>query len=178
MNITVYCGSAVGNSPEYKKSAVELGTWIGENGHTLVYGGGSVGLMGILADAVLNAGGEAIGITPDFFIKREVIHNSLSALEVVPTMSARRDRMLELGDAYIAMPGGIGTLDEISEALSLRKLGIHDKKCIFLNTCGFYDKTKEVLKEMVEKEFYDSEQFEDIVFAKDVEEIGQALTVR
>ncbi len=175
MNITVYCGASVGNGPEYKQAAVELGTWIGKNGHTLVYGGGSVGLMGVIADAVLAAGGEAIGITPDFFIQREVIHNSLSALEVVPSMSARRDRMLELGDAYIAMPGGIGTLDEISEALSLRKLGIHNKKCIFLNTCGFYDKTREVLEEMVAKDFYDKEQFEDIVFAKDIQEIDEVF---
>ena len=175
MNITVYCGASAGNKPAYKKAAIELGTWIGENGHTLVYGGGSVGLMGILADAVLAAGGEAIGVTPNFFIEQEVTHKSLTELEVVPSMSARRDRMLELGDVFIAMPGGIGTLDEISEAMSLRKLGIHNKTCIFYNVDGFYESTKVVFEDMVKNAFYEQEQLDTIVFAKDVKEISEVF---
>ncbi len=118
MNITVYLGSEYGVNPLYIEKAAELGRWIGSNGHSLVYGGGNVGLMGVLADNVLASGGKVIGVIPDFFIEIEQQHNGLTELEVVPSMSERKKRMVELGDFFIAFPGGIGTLEEISEIMT------------------------------------------------------------
>ena len=175
MNITVYCGSRLGNRPEYAEAARELGKWIGENGHTLVYGGGRYGMMGTVADAVLEAGGEVIGVTPDLFIEAEVIHEGIQTVEVVPSMADRRSRMIELGDVLIALPGGIGTLDEISEAIGLNKLGYIKEKCIFLNVCGYYDDTYRLLERMVEEGFYEQEHLDTVIFAKEIREINEAL---
>ena len=118
MNVTVYCGATTGNNPEYEKNAVELGKWIAENNHTLVYGGGKAGLMGIIADTVLQLGGEAIGVIPTFLKDRELAHTYLNELIVVNTMSERKDKMFSLGDIYIALPGGAGTLEEITDVIS------------------------------------------------------------
>ena len=117
MNITVYLGANEGNDPALHKAVTELGAWIGQSGNTLVYGGSKSGLMGALADSVLNAGGRAIGVEPQFFVEKELQHDGLTQLIVTKDMSERKNKMIELGDAFIAFPGGTGTLEEITDIL-------------------------------------------------------------
>ncbi|MBR0374268.1 MAG: TIGR00730 family Rossman fold protein [Mogibacterium sp.] len=175
MNITVYCGSNKGTDPAFEQEAVALGLWIAENGHTLVYGGGNIGLMGILADVVLDHGGAVIGVIPEFLIEHEHGHTGLHTLEVVPDMSTRKARMLELGDVYIAMPGGPGTLEEISEAISHMRLLLHDCTCVFLNINGYYDLIHAAYRRMVEYGFMPEEQYDKILFVNTVKEIADRL---
>ena len=133
MNITVYLGSAHGNDPKYKNEVVRLGNWIGKAGHRLIYGGSRIGLMGELAEAVLTAGGEVIGVEPDFFVDSCLQHHGITRLIVTKTMAERKARMIELGDVFIAFPGGTGTLEEISEVMSQVRLGHNERPCIVLN---------------------------------------------
>lgn len=139
MNICVYCGSAAGNEDCYAETARELGTWIAESGHTLVYGGGGVGLMGAVSDAALAAGGHVIGVMPTFLIEREGSRSSSIEKYETPDMAQRKAKMIELSDVFIALPGGAGTMEEITEVLSLRKLGLVDAPCAVYNVEGFYD---------------------------------------
>ncbi len=175
MKITVYCGARLGARKEYAEAAEALGTWIGENGHTLVYGGGKFGMMGTLASAVLAAGGEAIGVTPDLFIENEQIHEGITKVVRAESMAERRRMMIELGEAFIALPGGIGTLDEITEIMVLNKLGYQDKPCILMNVCGFYNDTKKVLQGMIDEGFYETENLENIIFAEEITDLNEAL---
>ena len=149
MNITVYCGSMTGNDPAYVETAQALGTWIGQNGHTLVFGGGGVGLMGALSDAVLEAGGKAHGVMPSFLVDREASRSGLTTLEVTDSMPERKNRMIELGDAFVALPGGPGTVEEISEIMSLKKLGRVSGPCILFSVDGYYDELAAVYDKMV-----------------------------
>jgi uncharacterized protein (TIGR00730 family) len=176
MNITVYCGSRKGNDPSFAAAAAELGRWIAKNGHTLVYGGGNVGLMGVIADEALKGGGTVTGVIPEFLIEAEKGHEGLHTLEVVPDMQARKRRMLELGDAFLAMPGGIGTLEEISEAVSLKHLGSHSKPCVFLNVDGYYDTMKDLFRGMVDAGFLAEDELSKMTFADSVEEAAAALS--
>jgi uncharacterized protein (TIGR00730 family) len=137
--IVVYCGANVGNNPAYAAAARTLGRTLAEQGIGLVYGGGGVGLMGIVADAALAAGGEVIGVIPEALKALEVGHNGLTAMHVVPDMHSRKAMMLGLADAVIAMPGGFGTMDELFEALTWSQLDYHRKLCGLLNVAGFYD---------------------------------------
>ena len=118
MNITVYLGANEGNNPSLKRAVTELGTWIGQSDNALVYGGSKSGLMGVLADSVLNAGGNVIGVEPQFFVENEFQHEEITKLIVTKDMSERKNKMIELGNAFIAFPGGTGTLEEISEIMS------------------------------------------------------------
>lgn len=118
MNITVYLGALRGNDPVLKDAVKELGTWIRENNHTLIYGGSKSGLMGYIAESVLDAGGDVIGIEPQFFIDEELQYDGLTELIITKDMTERKTKMIELGDAFIAFPGGTGTLEEISEVMS------------------------------------------------------------
>ncbi|MCM2281668.1 MAG: TIGR00730 family Rossman fold protein, partial [Bdellovibrionaceae bacterium] len=127
IGVCVYCGSNHGARPEYTQTAQSLGRLIAEAGTALVYGGGNVGLMGVAADAVLNAGGRVIGVIPQSLLDREVAHLNVTELKVVQTMHERKALMETLSDAFIAMPGGFGTLDELFEILTWSQLGIHDK---------------------------------------------------
>src|SRR5262245_24522794 len=127
MNLCVFCGSSRGNSPVYEAAAQELGRLMANEGHTLVYGGGNVGLMGVLADSVLQHQGEVIGVIPDFLLRREVGHRGITRLEVVGTMHERKKRMADISEAFIAMPGGWGTLDELAEILTWKQLGLIDQ---------------------------------------------------
>jgi uncharacterized protein (TIGR00730 family) len=135
----VYCGSNAGHRSAYADMARTLGTLLAEEGIGLVYGGGRVGLMGIIADAVLEAGGEAIGVIPYSLAQREVAHEGLTELRLVDSMHERKALMAELADAFVAMPGGLGTLEELAEALTWSQLGIHQKPCGLLNVAGYYD---------------------------------------
>jgi uncharacterized protein (TIGR00730 family) len=136
--ICVFCGASRGNRPEYLRAAVEVGAALARRGIGLVYGGGAVGLMGALADAVLAGGGEVIGVIPDSLLEREVGHRGLTELRVVDSMHTRKRTMAELASAFVALPGGLGTLEELFEVLTWAQLGIHHKPCALLDVDGFY----------------------------------------
>ena len=138
-SICIYCGSSAGNKPEYQSMARQVGRTLAEQNLTLVYGGGSVGLMGITADACLEAGGKVIGIIPQKLMDKEVGHKSLTEMHVVADMHTRKAKMVELSDGFIAMPGAYGTLDEVFEALTWAQLGYHQSPVALLNVGGFYD---------------------------------------
>jgi uncharacterized protein (TIGR00730 family) len=137
--IGVYCGASEGNHPAFRAEAEALGEAIAAAGMALVYGGASRGLMGAVADAALRRGGEVIGVLPDVLVGREIAHSGLTALELVPTMHERKARINILSDAFIALPGGHGTLDELMEAITWAQIGIHAKPCILVNTLGYWD---------------------------------------
>lgn len=138
-SITVFCGSNSGFRGEYAEAAKALGAQMASNGIRLVYGGGKVGLMGIIADEVMHCGGEVIGIIPDSLEKKEVGHRAVTELRVVGSMHERKALMAELADGFIAMPGGIGTFEEYFEILTWAQLGFHSKPCAILNISGYYD---------------------------------------
>ena len=138
-SVCVFCGASPGARPIYHEAAAQLGRHIAERGLTLVYGGGAVGLMGIVANAALEAGGEVHGVIPRALREKEVGHNKLTRLDVVETMHIRKARMAELSDGFIAMSGGIGSFEEIFEIWTWSQLGIHGKPLGFLNIDGFYD---------------------------------------
>ena len=151
--VAVYCGSADGADPEYLADARELGRAIADAGMGLVYGGASVGLMGAVANATLEAGGQVIGILPRILAGREIAHGHLTTLEVVPGMHERKMRMHALADAFIALPGGYGTLDEMMEAVTWAQLAIHFKPCILVNTLGYWNGLLEFLDTAVNAGF-------------------------
>lgn len=138
-NITVFCGSNSGFRTEYAEAARNLARLLVEQNIRLIYGGGNVGLMGIIADEVMSAGGEVIGIIPDSLDKKEVGHRAITELRVVGSMHERKAQMAELADGFIAMPGGIGTFEEFFEILTWAQLGFHEKPCAVLNIAGYYD---------------------------------------
>jgi uncharacterized protein (TIGR00730 family) len=138
LNVCIFCGSGTGKDPRYAESTREVGKLLAEAGHSLVYGGGNIGLMGIVADSVLEHGGKVIGVTPDFLMKREVGHLGLSELIVVQSMHERKKRMADLTDVFIALPGGWGTLDELAEILTWRQLGLIDQPIGLLNVNSFF----------------------------------------
>lgn len=137
--VCVYCGSSPGHDPSYRRAAREMGEELVARDLGLVFGGGSVGLMGTVADAVMDGGGEAIGVIPEALEAREVAHGGLTELAVVGSMHERKRRMVELSDGFVALPGGLGTLEELFEVLTWAQLGIHEKPCGVLNVAGFYD---------------------------------------
>jgi uncharacterized protein (TIGR00730 family) len=137
--VAVFCGSSAGRSPRYAEVAAELGHELAARGIGLVYGGGAVGLMGVLADAVLEAGGEVVGVIPSALLAKEIGHVALSELLVTESMHERKARMAELADAFIALPGGLGTFEELCEILTWGQLGYHAKPVVVLDVEGFYD---------------------------------------
>ena len=137
--VCVFCGSSPGTRPQYADAAREVGRLLAERGIGLVYGGGHVGLMGIVADTVMAAGGEAIGVIPDGLLRREVGHHGLTALHVVDSMHERKAMMADLSDGFLALPGGYGTLEELAEVITWSQLGIHPKPCALLNVEGYWD---------------------------------------
>ena len=171
MNITVYLGAFEGNDPSLKKAVWELGTWIGQNGHTLIYGGSKSGLMGEIAESVLQAGGKVIGVEPQFFVDQVLQHEGLTELIVTKDMTERKTKMIELGDAFIAFPGGTGTLEEISEIMSKVSLNQISAPCILYNLNGYYDSLKELLHHMIKMGLSSTERQAGIFFANNLEEI-------
>ena len=155
MNITVYCGSNPGDDPAFMEAARALGDWIARAGHTLVYGGSSVGLMGAVSRAALDAGGTVIGVEPEFFIEAGVAQHDLTELVVVETMGERKAKMIELGDVFVALPGGAGTLEEISEIITRVRLDMGPHECFLLNIDGFYEPLRAFLESMVAHRFFD-----------------------
>ena len=167
--ICVYCGSNAGSRPAYVERAAALGERIAREGLALVYGGGNVGLMGLAADAALAAGGEVIGVIPEQLVTWEVAHKGVSRLEVVANMHERKMRMFDLSDAFVALPGGFGTLDEMFEMLTWRQLGIGDKPCAFLDVDGFYAPLLQMIDRMVAERFLHPEQRADLWHGEDID---------
>ncbi|GAA5236979.1 TIGR00730 family Rossman fold protein [Verticiella sediminum] len=152
-SLCIYCGSNPGNRPEYVAAAAAFGTLLAERGIRLVYGGASIGVMGRVADAALAAGGEVYGVIPQALVDREVAHSGLSELFITASMHERKARMAELSDAFVALPGGIGTLEEIFEIWTWAQLGMHAKPCGLLNVAGYYDTLVRFLDETVHAGF-------------------------
>jgi len=168
-SLCVYCGSNSGSKPIYTERAIALGTRLAKDGITLVYGGGNVGLMGVVADSVLAAGGEAVGVIPEQLVNWEVAHKDLTRLEVVGSMHERKARMFELSDGFVALPGGFGTLDEMFEMLTWRQLGIGDKPCAFFDVDGFYTPLMGMLDRMVAERFLHPDQRDDLWHGDDMD---------
>ncbi len=153
MNVCIFCGSSTGDDPVYAEATRAIGRQLAAGGHSLIYGGGNIGLMGIVADTVLEAGGNVIGVIPDFLMKREVGHLGLTELVIVNSMHERKKRMADLADAFIALPGGWGTLDELAEILTWRQLGLIDQPIGLLNVNAFFTPLVSQIKTMSEKGF-------------------------
>lgn len=176
--IVVYCGANVGNNPAYRGAAESVGRTLAQQGIGLVYGGGGVGLMGVVADAALAAGGEVIGVIPEALKALEVEHKNLTEMHVVPDMHSRKAMMLGLSDGVIAMPGGFGTMDELFEALTWSQLDYHRKLCGLLNVAGYYDHLLAWVKHSVEVGLVKAVNMELIVPGETVEELLHGMRTR
>lgn len=165
-SIVVYCGSSPGTNPIYREAAQELGEKFAEKEIRLIYGGGNVGLMGAVADAVLSNGGQVTGVIPNFLAALEVAHNTLTELHFVETMHERKFKMVQLAKAVIALPGGYGTFDELFEILAWRQLKLYDGPIGVLNINGFYDLVLQQLDRMVEDGFLKAENRELLIVAE------------
>ena len=174
-SIAVYCGSMKGNRPIYAEKAAELGKLLAQDSITLVYGGGNVGLMGVIANSVLQNKGKVIGVAPHFLMQREVLHDELHDMHMVESMHERRLLMFEKSDAFISMPGGYGTLDEFGEVLMLTILGDRKFPCGFLNVDGFYDATIMQLDRMTADGFLQQAYRDNAIFAAEPADLLQKL---
>ena len=175
MNITVYLGANEGNDPALREAVQALGPWSGTSGNTLVYGGSKTGLMGELAKSVLAAGGKVIGVEPQFFMDAGFQYDGLTELIVTEDIPARKRKMIELGEAFIAFPGGTGTLEEIAEVMSDVSLKQLDAPCILYNLNGYYDSLKALLRHMIEKGLSSEERQEGIYFADDLAQVKEIV---
>ena len=175
MNITVYLGANEGNDPALKTAVRELGTWIGESGNSLVYGGSKSGLMGELAESVLAAGGTVTGVEPQRFVDEGFLYDAITELIVTSDITERKTKMIELGDAFIAFPGGTGTLDEIAEIMSKVALQDLDAPCILYNLNGYYHGLKILLDQMITMGLSSEKKLQGIYFASDLSEIQKIL---
>ncbi len=169
-SVTVYCGASMGNNEIYERTAKEIGAWLGKSGHTLVYGAGDSGLMGTVANAVIDNGGDVVGIIPHFLSDFEPVNQRLTELIYVDDMSERKKLLFSRGDCYIALPGGSGTLEEISEVISWSKIGQNDNPCVLLNINGFYDNLERQYDMMVREGFLKKEERDYILFTDSLEE--------
>jgi len=162
-SVCVFCGSSPGLDPDYTRAARELGALLGQRGITLVYGGSSIGLMRAIADACLDNGGHVVGVMPQGLVDKEVAYAVLKEMHIVESMSIRKQTMADLSDAFIAMPGGIGTLDEIFEVMSWNQLGIMDKPMGLLNIKGYYDQLYAFLEYAVNQHFIRQEHHKNLL---------------
>ena len=176
--VVVYCGANVGNNPAYRAAAEAVGRTLAEQGIGLVYGGGGVGLMGVVADAALAAGGEVVGVIPEALKVLEVGHKNLTAMHVVPDMHSRKAMMLGLADAVIALPGGFGTMDELFEALTWSQLDYHRKLCGLLNVAGYYDHLLAWVRHSVDVGLVKAVNMELIISGDSVSELLDGLRSR
>jgi len=167
--ICVFCGSSPGSKPEYVRAAVLLGQTLANKNIGLVYGGGSVGLMGKIAHAVLRNGGDVTGVIPKELVEKEVAFTGLSDLRVVGSMHERKALMEEISDGFIALPGGLGTIEEFFEILTWAQLGMHQKPCGLLNVCHYYDKLVEFLDQAVKHRFIEGEHRSMLLIEKNPE---------
>lgn len=173
--ICVFCGSSLGARPAYREAAEELGELLAERGIGLVYGGGCIGLMGVLADTVMRKGGEVIGVIPESLLQREVGHRGVTKLHVVETMHERKALMADLADAFIALPGGYGTLEEFCEVVTWSQLGIQQKPCGLLNIEKYWDGLLAVLDHAVDEQFVRPENSQLVLVASTAEGMLERL---
>ena len=175
MNVTVFLASRPGNDPRCRTALEELAAWLGAEGHTLVYGGSKVGLMGVLAATAKRAGARVIGIEPRFFVEAGRQYDGVDELIVTEDMAERKEQLIRHADAVIAFPGGLGTLEELAQTLSMVNLGQISPKCIVYNVGGYYDDLRALLRRMVEAGFCPGEVVDQIIFADSLAEIAAAL---
>lgn len=168
MKIAVYLGSMMGNDPIYQETAEKTGKWFGSHQNTLVYGGSCVGTMDVLARAAHNSGAEVIGVMPRFMVEKNRNADYLDQFVMTETMAERREKMMELADGFIALPGGPGTLDEVSEVMSNMRLGLLDACVVIMNVNGYYDGLQLQFKRMIQDGFYSEDEMKKIVFVEDV----------
>ena len=173
--LCVFCGSSPGTDPAFTRAAERFGARVAERGIELVYGGASVGLMGVVADAAIAAGGRATGVITESLAGHEIAHDTLSDLHVVSTMHERKALMSELSDAFVMLPGGFGTYEEFMESVTWAQLGIHDKRCAILNVEGFFDDLLVFVRHAVAQGFIRSRQLDALVISDDVDALLDAL---
>ena len=173
--VAVFTGSSRGHDPAYAGAAAELGTRLAGEGIGLVYGGGDVGLMGVVADAAMRAGGEVVGVIPQSLVEGEIAHHGITRLEVVDTMHVRKQRMAELADAFTALPGGVGTLEEFFEVWTWQQLGLHTKPVALYNTRGFWDGLLAAVDTMVDAGFLSSDRRDSLIVADEPDALLDAL---
>ena len=177
-SVAVFCGSSFGSDPAYADACRDLGTALGRNGVRLVYGGAQVGLMGVVAQAALDAGGRVLGIVPAFLQRQELAHESLTQLLVTETLHARKAAMADAADAFIAMPGGFGTFDELIEIVTWRRLGLHDKPIALCNVAGWADTAVALFQSVVENGFAPAKDRATIGIYPGVTTLLQALGLK
>ncbi len=176
MRIAIFTGSAVGAKETYTAGAAQLASHLAKAGHAIVYGGGKVGLMGVVADAALAAGGEVIGVTPKTLVEREVAHHGVTRLEVVDTMHERKARMVDLADAMVALPGGVGTLDELFEAWTWQLLGIHSKPVALYDIDDYWAPMRSLLDQIVAERFLGEEHLAALIQETDPDALIDAIS--
>jgi uncharacterized protein (TIGR00730 family) len=174
-SLCVLCGSREGTDPAYRRSAIRLGQLMAERGVRLVYGGGSIGLMGVIADAVIEAGGEVVGVIPDFLIRYEVGHRSLTDLVVTESMHDRKRRMFEMADAFVVLPGGLGTLDETFEIVTWKQLRLHDSPIVVLDVNGYWSPLVDLVHATIRGGFAHPAVAELITVVETPEQVLQSL---
>jgi hypothetical protein len=174
-HVCVYCGSSAGSGPEFAEAARALGTLLARNGLTLVYGGAEVGLMGLVADAALAAGGRVVGVIPRHLFGREIAHRNLTELVEVGSMHERKQKMFELADAFVALPGGMGTLEELTEITTWAQLGLHRKPIVTLDVGGYWDRFHLFLRDAVRAGFMKPENLSLISNVATVDDLLPAL---
>lgn len=175
MKIAVYCGSSIGNNKIYEDEVKALGKYFAQNNIDIVYGGGKVGLMGVIADSVLQNGGKVYGVIPEKLKDKELAHTQLTQLHVVDTMRERKAKMIELADCFVALPGGVGTLEEIFEVWTLSQLGFEKKACAFFNINGFYDKLIDSLYQISSDGFLKQEYVDALIKTANKEQLLESL---
>lgn len=173
--LAIFCGSSAGNNPIYKEEAYQVGKLMAERSIEVVYGGGKVGLMGVVADAALKYGGKVIGVITEKLMEWEVGHDGLTELHVVKTMHERKAMMAQLSDGFIALPGGIGTMEEIIEVFTWHQIGYHNKPCAFLNTAGYYDKFFAFIDHSVQEGFLSQKQHDELIIEENFEQLLASL---
>ena len=175
-SVAVYCGSSPGNRSTFLKTAENLGKLLGSAKITLVYGGGRTGLMGAVADGALSSGGDVIGVIPDFLIKREVDHPDLTKLIIVKNMHARKQKMFELSDGFIILPGGVGTLDEALEIITWQRLGVHKKPILIVNVDGYWQPLIELINTTIQNGFSSPQTSNLFKVTNSIDDIVNILT--
>ncbi len=175
-NVCVYCGSSIGRNPRYKKAAQELAHSLQQRQLGLVYGAASIGIMGEIADQMLSTGGKVTGVIPKALSKKEITHASLTHLHITESMHERKMKMAELSDGFIAMPGGIGTMEELFEIWTWAQLGFHSKPCGLLNIDGYYDNLIAFLNDMQEQQFIKERQRKLLIIATSAEALLNEFT--
>lgn len=175
MTIAVFCGASLGTNEVYEEATKEFGKYLALNNINVVFGAGSVGLMGTLADSVLEHGGNICGVIPEKLKEKELAHESLTELIVVPDMHERKATMAQRADAFVALPGGLGTLEEIFEVWTWAQLGFHNKPCAFYNVNGFYDKLIDMIKTMSHEGFLKKEHIDMMIQTDNKEELIESI---